>query len=327
MNYKKYLPATVGIILLIICFYDYDFHQVGSILRRINYYVLLPAATFELINLYVRSQRLKVILTPVKHITGKSIFSYYSIGTFANAALPALSGQVVRVLLFSRKYKISKTSFATGAIIEILFDGLCLFGLMVGISFIVKLPAWMVHWEFWVGAVVLGCIALFTFIAFGDRKITNFSQRFEGKISNRFASKISTIYQSFSRALMMLKSSRHITTVSFLSLLSWALNGVVVYLLFLAFGFSMGPWAAYLIVAVNSLALMIVVTPGNLGTFNLACVLGLSFFGVDKTQAISFSILLYITTFLPVMLTGLIFTLKEGVSLVSLKNGATSSRA
>jgi len=85
----------------------------------------------------------------------------------------------------------------------------------------------------------------------------------------------------------------------------------------------MGPWAAYLLVVVNSLAVTIVVTPGNVGTFNLACILGLSLFGVDKTQALSFSILLYVVTFIPIMLTGFAFTLKEGISLASIRNSAS----
>ena len=63
---------------------------------------------------------------------------------------------------------------------------------------------------------------------------------------------------------------------------------------------------------------MIVITPGNLGTFNLACLFGLSLFGIGKTEAMSFSILLYAVTFLPIIVLGLAFVLKEGLSFKEL---------
>ncbi|MBD3234520.1 MAG: flippase-like domain-containing protein [candidate division Zixibacteria bacterium] len=324
MKIKKYIPVIVGIALLIISFYDYDFNQLGEILQRINFFILIPVVLFGLANLFVRSQRLRVILNPIKRITGASIFSYYSIGSFANAALPALSGQVVRAYLFSRKYEITKTSFITGAALEVLFDGLCLFGLMVGISFMVKLPAWLIEWKLGVGIAVIGAVVLLVLVIVNHRQIALLSKLFEKKIPRQIARRISKSYNSFIAALTMLRSSRHITMVSFLSLLSWAINGIIIYLMFLAFGFTMGPWAAYVLVVVNSLAVVIVVTPGNVGTFHLACVLGLSLFGVDKTQALSFSVLLYVVTFLPMMLTGFIFTVKEGISLMGIKNRATT---
>jgi len=323
MKIKRYLPFLIGLVLLIICFYDYDYRRINSIIQGVNYYILFPVLAFEVVNLYVRSQRLRVILNPIIRINGASIFSYYSIGSFANAALPALSGQVVRTLLFARKYKITKTSIATGAILETLFDGLCLFGLMIGISFMVKLPEWLITWKFGIGIVVISIAGLLVLVSYNNRFISRLCGRFERRIPSRIAESISSCYNSFVRALTMLKSSRHLTAVSFLSMLSWAINGVIIYLMFLAFGFSMGPWAAYLLVVVNSLAVTIVVTPGNVGTFNLACILGLSLFGVDKTQALSFSILLYVVTFIPIMLTGFAFTLKEGISLASIRNSAS----
>ncbi|MCP4632026.1 MAG: flippase-like domain-containing protein [candidate division Zixibacteria bacterium] len=323
MNFKKYLPAAFGILLLIICFYDYDLGKVRIILQGINYYILIPVIVFEVINLYIRAQRLRVILNPIRRIGSGSIFSYYSIGSLANIALPALSGQVVRTILFSRKFKITKTSFATGTILEVLFDGICIFVMMVAISFIVKLPAWLIQWKLWVGISVLGVAFIFLLILLNQHFIAKISRRFESKLPQKISGRISASYNSFTNALAMLKSYRHLTAVSFLSLLSWAIGGVIIYLMFMAFGFNMGPWAAYLLVAVNSIAILIVVTPGNVGTFNLACALGLSLFGVDKTEAISFSVLLYVVNFLPIVFAGLLFTFREGVSLSGLKGNAT----
>ncbi|PJA28616.1 MAG: hypothetical protein CO189_04385, partial [candidate division Zixibacteria bacterium CG_4_9_14_3_um_filter_46_8] len=178
MKIKRYLPFLIGLVLLIICFYDYDYRRINSIIQGVNYYILFPVLAFEVVNLYVRSQRLRVILNPIIRINGASIFSYYSIGSFANAALPALSGQVVRTLLFARKYKITKTSIATGAILETLFDGLCLFGLMIGISFMVKLPEWLITWKFGIGIVVISIAGLLVLVSYNNRFISRLCGRF-----------------------------------------------------------------------------------------------------------------------------------------------------
>ncbi|MBD3169140.1 MAG: flippase-like domain-containing protein [candidate division Zixibacteria bacterium] len=325
MEYKRYIPVLVGIVLLVVCFYDYDLNRVREIFSSVNYYILIPAFIFELVNLFVRSQRLKIILNPIKKISDRSIFSYYSIGTFANVALPALSGQVVRMFLFARKYKISKTAFATGAMLEVLFDGLCLFGLMVGISFIVKFPEWMFGWRVGLGIAVMTLALLLVYITYRRSAVVHFTSRFTQKLPQSFNRKLARSYNSFTRALRMLKSYKDIFKVSFLSMLSWAIHGVIIYMMFRAVGFTLGPWAAYFLLVVNSLAIMIVVTPGNVGTFNLACALALSLFGINKTDAISFSILLYVVNFLPLIIAGLIFTIREGVSIMGLKDTAAPS--
>jgi hypothetical protein len=61
---------------------------------------------------------------------------------------------------------------------------------------------------------------------------------------------------------------------------------------------------------INTLLLVIPVTPGNLGTYQVATVLGLSVFGVGKTEAVSYGIVLQATTYVPIACVGLYQYLK-----------------
>jgi uncharacterized membrane protein YbhN (UPF0104 family) len=58
------------------------------------------------------------------------------------------------------------------------------------------------------------------------------------------------------------------------------------------------------------------------GTVQYCCVIGLGFFGVARSQALSFSVIYHLCTFLPITITGFIFLLKEGYSFMELKRSA-----
>ena len=64
-----------------------------------------------------------------------------------------------------------------------------------------------------------------------------------------------------------------------------------------SFGFDFPLWVAIVVMIVNTLAIMIPVTPGNIGTFQFACIVGLAFFDVPKDTALGFSLLLVITSY------------------------------
>jgi uncharacterized protein (TIRG00374 family) len=90
----------------------------------------------------------------------------------------------------------------------------------------------------------------------------------------------------------------------FCSVASWLGNLAIISLLLYAFGFVLPTGAALVLMIVNTLMLVIPVTPGNLGTYQVACVLGLSIFGVSKTDAVSYGLVLQATTFLPIAAMG-----------------------
>jgi autotransporter-associated beta strand protein len=69
--------------------------------------------------------------------------------------------------------------------------------------------------------------------------------------------------------------------------------------------------------------------PGNLGLINLACVMALGIFEVEKTDAKTFSIILFVTLTIPLLIGGALATALTGVNIGELrdraKRGATRS--
>ena len=92
----------------------------------------------------------------------------------------------------------------------------------------------------------------------------------------------------------------------------------MVYLLILAFDIEIDLWGAVVIMVINTVMVMVVVTPVNIGTFQLACVFALSLFKIDKQTALSFSIVLHFFNYIPPVVLGWLFSLKEGLSFKKL---------
>jgi uncharacterized membrane protein YbhN (UPF0104 family) len=103
--------------------------------------------------------------------------------------------------------------------------------------------------------------------------------------------------------------------VSFLTLLSWGSHIGSVYFLFRAFQFDLPIWAAVVVIIINYLALMVPITPGNVGSFQLAVVAGLNLFSVPKTEGVLFSVLLYIFDMVPMLVLSTFFLFKEHFSI------------
>jgi len=67
--------------------------------------------------------------------------------------------------------------------------------------------------------------------------------------------------------------------------------------------------------------------PGNVGLFQFACVLALSLFDVEKTDAKTFSFIMFFALTLPLLLGGALATALTGVNLGQIHARARSSMA
>ena len=73
------------------------------------------------------------------------------------------------------------------------------------------------------------------------------------------------------------------------------------------------------ILILNTLAVMIPVTPGNAGTFELAVSTSLAAFAVGRSDAVLFAIALHIIDLVPIFLMGYVYLGQEKVSIRQIK--------
>jgi uncharacterized membrane protein YbhN (UPF0104 family) len=91
------------------------------------------------------------------------------------------------------------------------------------------------------------------------------------------------------------------------SVLLWSGVALLNYIMFLAFAFPLSMTAAYILVIIVDLGLMIPSAPGFVGSFQFLCVVSLALFGIGREEALSFSILSHLLQTLFVVGLGLGF--------------------
>ncbi|HKZ21576.1 MAG TPA: lysylphosphatidylglycerol synthase transmembrane domain-containing protein, partial [candidate division Zixibacteria bacterium] len=225
------------------------------------------------------------------------------LGWMVNVILPALTGQVARSFMLSKKQNLAKASSFASIALEVVFDGLSLLLLMVVVSYMFAFPSWLIRGEYTLAISVSLGLAFLYFLTHNQKLFSKLKVKFPHKVTE----KIDQISHSFSQGLQMLKSSKHIVLVTLFSILSWLFQIAVVTLLLLAFNFKIPVWSAVVIIIINALMMMFPLTPGNIGTFQVATILGLSFFDVHKTEALSFGLVLHSLDILPFLFLGNLF--------------------
>jgi len=79
------------------------------------------------------------------------------------------------------------------------------------------------------------------------------------------------------------------------------------------------PWYSGLVMlVVTAIGIMVPAAPGYVGTLNIACVVGLALFGIDKTAASAYSWFYFLSQWLPITAVGLFYLHREGLSLKSI---------
>lgn len=304
--------AALG--FLIGSFWGADPREILHVFRDIRPLYLIPVIIGVIGMPLTRSLRLKYLIDLEHQVPQKRIFAIYNVGQMLNQMFPALTGQVARVVLFSRTLHITKTFAFTIVMLEVLFDGIILLMFIFGASFLTVLPPWMERGEL---AILLVCVLLFGFFYLAlhrsGRKPINPDSWARRRLPARLIREWDNVRTSFISGLTMLKSARHLIAVVLLSVLSWLAHALIVLFLLRSFGFDFALWAAMVILIVNTLAIMVPVTPGNIGTFQFACIVGLAFFGISRDRALGFSILLHLTEIAPVFILGMVSSFSQHV--------------
>jgi uncharacterized membrane protein YbhN (UPF0104 family) len=108
-----------------------------------------------------------------------------------------------------------------------------------------------------------------------------------------------------------------------LSLLYLALQVATVWALMKADGFDLSFWAAGGVLTVVRLATVIPNAPGNLGLFQVACVVALGLFDVEKDAAKTFSFIMFFSLTVPLLVGGAVATALARLNLGELRHRAT----
>ena len=301
---KRFWGLLAGLGFLAWCFHDLDLKEVTGLLRGLRFEWVIAAMIVVVSVLWLRSFRWRILLSPIAHVGHGRMFSLYSVGQLANVMFPALTGQAVRVLMIHRALGVTKTGVVSTVLLEALLDGLSLVIFMTIASALLVLPDWLMQGGRVGTIIILALVLLLAVIVKFRQPLGALIERLEHRLPEPVYRRIDRLWVNFSDGLAAVRSLKRLSLSFFCSVGSWVGNLLVVMFLIYAFDFDLPPGSALVLMIINTLMMAIPVSPGNVGTFQLASVLGLNLFGVPKTDAVSFGLMLHATTLVPIAALG-----------------------
>ncbi len=140
---KRLFGVVAALAFLVYSFWGTDPKAIWDAFSHMRPLYLIPVLLGIIGMPLVRALRLKYILDLEQQVGQWRLFAIYNVGQMLNQMLPALTGQVGRVVLFSRTLGVTKTFAFTMVMLEVLFDGITLIMLIFSASSLFVLPDWM----------------------------------------------------------------------------------------------------------------------------------------------------------------------------------------
>ncbi len=119
---KAVLFLSLAALLMWLSFRGIDFGQLWSVLKKANYWWILPAVVFSLLSFLIRARRWSLLIEPLGYNPGLT-HTYHAVATgyFANMIFPRL-GEVAKCAALSRKENIPFDKLVGTMLIERTID-------------------------------------------------------------------------------------------------------------------------------------------------------------------------------------------------------------
>ncbi len=321
-KYQKFWGIPIALVVLVIVLRDIHLPRVWETVKGLKPQYLLLVLVFEFLIPVVRSARWQAIIVAHQPVKFLRVFSVYTVGILANFLLPFLAGVAIRLWLLSRRVKVPKTFAFSTMVLEVLFDAFSLIIFMYAASIIFRFPESFIRIESIIFGGVIFFFSLFYLSLLHRKWFFGLPEKFLGGLPEKVRAKLGRLFSSFTAGLSSLRSTRHLVFVVLFSLASWTAQAGVIYCLNFAFGYSLSPYAAVLVMIINTVAIMIPITPGNIGIFQLATLFSLGLFGISKEEALLFGIVLHFFDILPAVVLGSYYMVREHLSVQELEKQA-----
>jgi uncharacterized protein (TIRG00374 family) len=326
MKWAAWFGIMLSLIFGLATISQVDFHHLAAALRSAHYFPLVLAAVTLVSTHLVRAWRWQYLLMPVKSVRLLPLLSATAIGFLANMLLPAHAGEVVRAYVLSRREGVSTMAALATIVVERVADIVSILLILIPVLVFATVPPELApiaaHLRTGGYISALLCGGLIGSLWFFRAQTARVIQWLSGclvVLPQRWRHRLMTALASFALGLQALNQGWHMITVLVLSLLLWAVVAFSNVFVFYGFELQLPLTAAFFILVVQILGVVIPSSPGFIGTYHAAVVAGLAVFEVAPELALSIAIMMHAAFFFPFILVGLVFLWRESLSLRELR--------
>ena len=312
----------IAVFCLALAYRNTNAREILDALEGVSYFYLALSLICMFFSMFFRATRWYYILLPTKKISIHSLFASIMIGFMGNGVLPMRIGEFLRAYSISRKEDIKITTSIATIALERILDGLAVITLLLILIFIcpieeveARLDVPIRHIGIIVTIVYMAAIAFLVILRLKSEAFLRITEKLVGLVSKGIAKKVSHILDSFLLGLASLKSPSQLLQIGFHSVLVWiSILGVYVTVL-KAFSIQI-PFYGYLLLQIFVVIGVLIPTPGFIGPFHYFFKLALTKgFAIDPSLAGACAIIAHALGFVPVVIVGLFYFLREHLSL------------
>jgi len=314
----------IGILISIVCLYfafqGIQFDKLFEALVGINYLWIVVASLIFLVSYAARVLRWQILFSPL-HPRIVNVFHALNVGYFLSNILPARLGDVARAYLIGELEGVSKARALSTVVVERLSDGLTVVLLLaVSALFVPNIPVQAQQGAALTAiAGIVGITVLLT-LSFNKERGLALLRRLTAPIKILQHPKLWQILESLIDGFAVLRSPKPVLGVGVCALLAWVLGGLTFWTTSLATNSHIPVTAAFLVMTITSLTVVIPSSPGYVGVFHAGAVFILTtMFQVDQTIALSYAIVIHALTYIWIIILGVFSMWREGISMSSLQ--------
>lgn len=296
--------VAVSVVFAWLALRDVRWAEAWRAVHQCNYWWLAPSLAALALAVLLKVIRWRYLFRAEMRPPFAAVTRALLIGFFFNNILPARTGEAARIVALNREAGTSRAETAATIVVERVFDVLALFVLLF-----VTLP-WLPHVS-WLRAAAIFAIALAVAVAvvvlarLGDLPL----QRLLRPLARLpFASpeRVHHLGLNTLHGLAAIRSVRLALVSSLLTVATWLALALSTWLLMRGFDLRLPFLAGLLVVVAVNLALVLPSSPAGLGVFEAATLVALNAYGVPRTQAVSYALVLHAVNLVPYLVVGVV---------------------
>jgi uncharacterized membrane protein YbhN (UPF0104 family) len=298
---RALLGAGVAAIALTWLFHDVPVQATVVVARRLAWPAAALAVAADVAAYLCQGLRWRALLGNVGHATWFDATEAIYAGLFANELLPLRPGEALRAWIMARRLRVGVRRIVPSIVVERLFDGLWLAcGLALSAMTIPLPPALADSAEVFGAGLLVALVLTFAFSGW-------LAMRPERR------AKLPALLREPAEDLAQIGSSRAALEALSLSLAVLLFQALAFWLTARAVSLPLSFAGSVVVLLVLHLGTLLPNAPANLGTFQVAVVVGLTLFHVDKATAAGFSMVVFVLLTAPLWALGAVATWRLSV--------------
>jgi glycosyltransferase 2 family protein len=310
-----YVLAAAGLVWV---FHDIQPGRLFADVSRIRWDLVALGIVCDILSYVCGGARWHLLLRPLGRVSILRATQAIYAGLFINELLPMRVGEPARAFLVSRWIPAPFVRVIPSMALERLFEGIWLAAGIGLTAVLVPLPANLVRSADVLGVAVLVLTAAFVLLVFRAPQMPPTPPE-QGVHSGGWIRKARSAVRGLGDGFREIGLTRYTYLAFGVSLALFVFQALSFWLILVGYGFGLSFWVGAAVFLIIHFGTALPNAPANVGSYQFFCVLGLTLFGVDKTLATGFSVVVFILLTLPLLLIGSLALGRSGTTLSSLR--------